>query len=140
MLRQGILDERIISTTNLLDKGLDKMPFVPAHTEYYRGINLEGKELEKFIAQHKIGEEVTYPEYTFVANNRKDAFIDKRTKNVKITIFTKEKSGGRTIHDLTYGKAKLGTNDEAVFVRNSKFKVLEAELIGDNFILTLLEK
>lgn len=96
--------------------------------------------MTNFLNTHQKGEIVIYPKYIFAANNRADAFIDKVEKNIKITIITKENSNGKTIHELSYGKAKLGTNDEAIFTRGSKFKVLENDHLGDDTYEILLKE
>ncbi len=142
LIRLGqISTAKVQEAIKLLDKALSKMPIVPSRTQYFRGVDLQGDDLVNFIAKHKKGEKVTYSEYTYAANNRKDAFIDNADKNVKITILTKEESMGRTIHGVSFGKARLGTKDEVIFLRGTEFTV--DDIIpkgGDIYEIQLIEK
>ncbi|WP_313981885.1 fibronectin type III domain-containing protein [Xanthocytophaga flavus] len=124
-LRKGINSERTLSIKNLLNTALDKMPVVPANTQYYRGLKLADDDLVIFMSKHQKDKEVVYEEFISCANNRKDAFIDEIENNVKIFITTKPNSQGRTIHDMALFKyRKTGaTMDEALFKTGSAFEV-----------------
>jgi hypothetical protein len=142
LIRKGkISTAKVQEAIKLLDRSLNKMPVVPSGTKYYRGIDLGGDDLISFIAKHKEGNKVKYKEYTYSANNRKNAFIDRVDKNVKITILTKDKSMGRTIHDVSFSKAFLNTSDEVIFMRNAEFEVKKIRRKKNNvFIIELIEK
>jgi hypothetical protein len=142
LIRVGQLNSsKVQDVIQLLDRALAKMPTVPSGVKYYRGLNLSDDALTAFINKHKQGQPVTYEEYTYTANNRADAFIDAESKNVKITITTKTGSNGKTIHPISFGKARLGTSDEAIFMRNTTFEVLKVEDKGSKvFEIELIEK
>jgi hypothetical protein len=142
LIRLGQINTpKVQETIVLLDRALNKMPVVPSGTKYYRGVDLSGDDLANFIARHRKGERVTYFEYTYAANNRKDAFIDGAKKNVKITITTKDGSNGRTIHDISFGKLNLDTKDEVMFMRNTDFEVKDiTPKDGNIYEIKLIEK
>lgn len=123
-LRNGTNQSQVNPIKNLINSALIKMPRVPANTNYYRGLPLSGNDLTLFIAQHQEDQIVTYNEFISAANNRADSFIDNPESNVKIIMETKSNSNGRTIHPLSFGRFKLNTTDEALFVTGSKFEVL----------------
>jgi hypothetical protein len=132
LLRTGVNTVKTLKAKNLLNQALLKMEQVPANTTYYRGIPLEGTDLTNFIAKHKEGAIVTYDEFISCANNRADAFIDATKSNVKITIETKANSKAHTIWDLSFGKIKKGTTDEALFRTQSKFLITKNKPLGNN--------
>jgi hypothetical protein len=140
LIREGLINsQKVQDVVRLLDKALMKMPTVPVSVKYYRGVNLSGDDLVEFIKKHKKGEQIVYDEYTFAANVLDNSFLEK--SNIKITIISKSNSNGKTIHPITFGKAYLNTKDEAIFMRNSKFEIIENTPKGDNnFEILLIEK
>ena len=132
LLRTGVNTVKALKAKNLLNQALLKMPKVPANTQYFRGVELAGDDLANFLTRHKEGATVTYDEFISCANNRADAFIDATKSNVKITIETKANSKAHTIWDLSFGKIKKGTTDEALFRTQSKFIVTKNKPLGNN--------
>ena len=140
LLRTGSNIAQILKIKNLLNQSLLKMPRVPANTLYYRGIELEGSSLAKYLTEHQEGSTVIYEEFVSCANNKADAFYNKVESNVKITFETKVNSKAHTIWDLSFGKIKRGTSDEALFRTQSKFTVIENKPMGNNIFEIILKE
>ncbi|MGL4865827.1 MAG: Fic family protein, partial [Cetobacterium sp.] len=95
-----------------LDSALKKVPKYEG--KVVRTVDLpKGEALDKFLAQHKEGSEITYNEY--VSTSKKELF----ELNPTVTIEIPNSTEGRDI-------SKLGSHEgEVLYERGSKFKVVE---------------
>ncbi|WP_294196668.1 ADP-ribosyltransferase [uncultured Clostridium sp.] len=103
---------------NDLDKALDRMPIFKGDLRRSLEFYYE-EDLEKFLSEHEIGEKVTYKEY--LSTTKGNTY----NSDGQVQIYILNSQKGRDISKYNDGE------QEILYPRGSKFKVLEVEKIGN---------
>lgn len=111
-----------------LDYSLSKLPDFQGIT--FRGSDLTSYEIKKY---HKaLDEKVIIKEYSFLSTSRVKKQANQYRKTVLFEIFSKN---GKLIEKVS----KFVNEQEVLFRKNSKFKVLSIEKIDSYVYITLIE-
>lgn len=125
-LREGIeLTEEEKVILNNLDKALEKMP--KYNKEVTRSVSITSDDIDYFLKDYKEGNIIKYKAYTSTTKGE----IYNPDAKVQITIKSKN---GRDISEYNPDE------QEVLFVRNSKFKVLKVDTNDEFYVRIVLEE
>lgn len=124
-IREGINASQTTDLAKIIKDGIRKVPNYEGTA--FRALELNGDALSSFLIKHKVGNKVTYKEFSSMGSTKGAAFFDRPEKNVRLVL---EVNKAPDISNYADGIKFRGYQPKELLLRRgSQFQVTGYDLI-----------